>query len=257
MGSGIPRISLLVLLLVSLLPAADVEILRDRWGVPHIYAKSHRRRVLRPGLFRRPRPPVPDRPVAAPEHGPPCRSAWSRRRSPATASRAWSATAAIGMPSGAAIRPTPNESPPNSRTASITTFERLEGARPIEFKVAGYDPGLWQPEDVTGRIAGLLMTRNLRQEVERAQDIRRLGLDDVPALSAARPVDQNRNSQGAGPRADHLRYPARLRSRHRHPALRAERSGQQQLGGGRHHDGDGKTDARQRSAPSGSASLTA
>jgi penicillin G amidase len=47
-------------------------------------------------------------------------------------------------------------------TKGINAFIRsLQGKRTPEFEVAGYDPEPWQPEDVTARIAGLLMTRNV------------------------------------------------------------------------------------------------
>jgi penicillin amidase len=55
----------------------------------------------------------------------------------------------------------------------------LKGQRPREFHVASYDPEPWKPEDVSARIAGLLMTHNVRQEVERVQDIRKFGLERV------------------------------------------------------------------------------
>src|SRR5207248_2831731 len=54
--------------------------------------------------------------------------------------------------------------------------------RPIEFQIAGYDPGLWEPEDVTARVAGLLMSHNLTREVQRALDVTRFGLDTVQKL---------------------------------------------------------------------------
>ena len=56
--------------------AAEVEILVDRWGVPHIYAASQPRRLPPAGLQRRPRPPAADRPVAPARHRLPSRQSW-------------------------------------------------------------------------------------------------------------------------------------------------------------------------------------
>jgi penicillin amidase len=58
-------------------------------------------------------------------------------------------------------------------------IKSLKGQRPVEFQIAGYDPEPWAPEDVVSRIAGLLMTRNVRNEVERVEDIRKFGLERV------------------------------------------------------------------------------
>ena len=56
-------------------PADRVEILRDRWGVPHIFAAERRGRGLRPRLLPRPGPPVPDGAVTARGPGPAGRAA--------------------------------------------------------------------------------------------------------------------------------------------------------------------------------------
>lgn len=62
-------------------------------------------------------------------------------------------------------------------TSGINEYIRsLNGKRPIEFHLAGYDPGVWAPEDCVARVAGLLMTRNIAREVARSQDARKFGL---------------------------------------------------------------------------------
>lgn len=62
-------------------------------------------------------------------------------------------------------------------TSGINAYIRsLGGKRPPEFRIAGFDPGLWAPEDVTARVAGLLMTGNLVAEVNRTLDVKKLGL---------------------------------------------------------------------------------
>src|SRR6266567_5122125 len=70
-----------------------------------------------------------------------------------------------------------------SFTSGINAYIRsLDGKRPIEFQIGGYDPGLWEPEDCLARVAGLLMTRNLVKEVARVQDVKRFGLAKVAQL---------------------------------------------------------------------------
>jgi penicillin amidase len=47
---------------------------------------------------------------------------------------------------------------------------------PIEFQLAGFKPELWTPEVCLTRMAGYVMTRNASSEVARAQLVRELGL---------------------------------------------------------------------------------
>ncbi len=62
-------------------------------------------------------------------------------------------------------------------TSGINAYIRsLHGQRSLEFRIAGFDPGWWAPEDVTARVAGLLMTGNLVAEVNRTLDVDELGL---------------------------------------------------------------------------------
>ncbi len=46
---------------------------------------------------------------------------------------------------------------------------------PIEFALLDFKPGQWEPEHCILRIAGLMMTRNARQEVARAEMLTKLG----------------------------------------------------------------------------------
>ncbi len=48
---------------------------------------------------------------------------------------------------------------------------------PIEFELLGFEPARWQPEDVLLRISGLLMVRNISQEIARAEMIAELGVE--------------------------------------------------------------------------------
>lgn len=153
----------------------SVEVLRDHWGVPHIYAKNsddlffaqgyitaHDRlfqldlwrrigtgklaEVLGPQYLRR------DRMARLVRY----RGDWERE---------WQSYS----PDAKAIA--------IAFTNGINAYIRsLHGERPKEFQIAGFDPGLWAPEDVTARVAGLLMTGNLLAEVNRTLDVKQLGL---------------------------------------------------------------------------------
>lgn len=61
-------------------------------------------------------------------------------------------------------------------TSGINAYvEQHRDKLPIEFELLGFEPGVWEPEHVLLRIAGLLMVRNVSQEIARAQLVARLG----------------------------------------------------------------------------------
>lgn len=151
-----------------------VEILRDRWGVPHIYAQNTEDlffaqgyitasdRLFQLDLWRRigtgklsevigPSALARDRIARLVRY----RGDWSRE---------WESYSPDTKQIAAAF------------TAGINAYIRsLHGKRPPEFDLLNFDPGLWEPEDVTARVAGLLMTGNALSEVARTQDFARLG----------------------------------------------------------------------------------
>ena len=152
-----------------------VEVLRDRWGVPHIYAQNTHDLFFAQGyvaaldrlwqidLWRR----VGTGKLAE-VFGP---SALRRDRLARVVQYRgdWEAEWRSYGPETKAIA--------TAFTDGINAYIRsLGGKRPAEFRIAGYDPGLWVPEDCVARVAGLLMTRNLTREVARVQDARRFGL---------------------------------------------------------------------------------
>jgi penicillin G amidase len=163
-----------------------VEILRDRWGVPHIYASNTsdlffaqgyiaaRDRLWQIDTWRRigtgklaevqgPQFIERDRLARAVRFRGDLEAEW-RSYGPDTKAIA------------------------TAFTNGINAYIRaLGGKRPPEFRVAGYDPGLWAPEDVLARVAGLLMTRNLTREITRAQNVRRFGVAEVAKLQPPDP----------------------------------------------------------------------
>jgi penicillin amidase len=65
-------------------------------------------------------------------------------------------------------------------TAGVNAFAEHAGERlPIEFALLGFRPGRWEPEHVVLRIAGLLMTRNITQEIARAELVAKLGVEQA------------------------------------------------------------------------------
>ena len=154
---------------------APVEVIRDRWGVPHIYAENSddlffaqgyltaHDRLFQLDLWRRigtgklaevlgPKYVSRDRIARLVRY----RGDWDQE---------WRSYS----PDAKAIA--------TAFTNGINAYIRSLGKqRPIEFRMAGFDPGPWVPEDVTARVAGLLMTGNLLAEVNRTLDVKKLGL---------------------------------------------------------------------------------
>jgi penicillin amidase len=154
----------------------QVEILRDRWGVPHIYAATAhdlffaqgyitaKDRLFQIDLWRRTGtgklaevlgPSAVERDILARAvafHGD------------------WNAEWAAYGPDAKAIT--------TAFTDGINAYiDGLGGQWPAEFRMAGYAPGRWAPEDCVSRIAGLTMTGNLNREVQHVQEIQRIGLE--------------------------------------------------------------------------------
>lgn len=154
---------------------APVEVIRDHWGVPHIYAGNTddlffaqgfvtaHDRLFQLDLWRRigtgklsevlgPQYVSRDRIARLVRY----RGDWNQE---------WKSYS----PDAQAIA--------TAFTRGINAYIlSLHGERPPEFRIAGFDPGLWSPEDVTARVAGLLMTGNLLAEVNRTRDVEKLGL---------------------------------------------------------------------------------
>ena len=163
-----------------------VEILRDKWGVPHIYAKNSedlffaqgwitaRDRLFQIDLWRRagtgklaevlgPDAVARDKIARLVRF----RGDWNKE---------WESYA----PDARQIV----TSFVNGINAYIKSFD---GKRPLEFKIAGYDPGLWTPEDVASRIAGLAMVSNATQEVNRSVEIANFGVDNTERFAPPDP----------------------------------------------------------------------
>jgi len=147
-----------------------VEILRDKWGVPHIYAKNTpdlffaqgwmaaKDRLFQIDLWRRAGLGKLSEVMGASEIGRDriarlvrFRGDWNQEWTSYSSDAREIVTAFV-----------------NGINAYI---ESLNGKRPLEFRIAGYDPSLWAPEDVVSRVAGLGMSMNLIEEIQRSLEI--------------------------------------------------------------------------------------
>lgn len=61
---------------------------------------------------------------------------------------------------------------------------------PIEFQVLGFAPKKWQPEDVLGRMSGIVMTGNWQREVARGRLIAAVGVEQARRIA---PTDPSRD----------------------------------------------------------------
>ncbi len=206
-----------------------VEILRDRWGVPHIYAQNSddlffaqgyitaNDRLFQLDIWRRigtgklsevlgPNFIARDRIARLVRY----RGNWDEE---------WNSYSPDAKQIATAF------------TNGINAYIRsLNGQRPEEFRLAGFDPGLWTPEDVVSRIAGLQMTGNMLQEVNRAQQVARLGLATVELLSPPDPATAFRRAAWPGSRGYHFGHSQGLHCGDRTDSVSGP-ARQQQLGG--------------------------
>lgn len=76
-------------------------------------------------------------------------------------------------------------------TSGINAYlDQLGDKLPIEFQILGYAPAKWRPEDILGRMSGIIMTGNWQREVSRARLIASVGLEEARRLT---PTDPPRN----------------------------------------------------------------
>lgn len=172
-----------------------VEILRDRWGVPHVYAQSQRDvffaqgwitakdRLWQIDLWRRqgtgklaevlgPQALARDKLARLVRYRGPMEAEWKAYGPDAQ----MIATAFV---------------------EGINAYiQGLNGRWPVEFAAAGYAPGLWEPVDVLARVAGLLMTHNLTREVQRSIDIRNHGAAKVDQILPSDPFQKTEVPKG-------------------------------------------------------------
>ncbi|MYC68814.1 MAG: penicillin acylase family protein [Acidobacteriia bacterium] len=156
----------------------SVEILRDRWGVAHIYAETVHDLFFAQGFVA-----AQDRLYQI--------EIWRRTGSgelaeifgPDYVSR--DRIARLVRYRGDMEAEWASYSPHSKEIAEAFTsginayVDRNRDNLPIEFELLDFEPGVWKPEHVLLRVAGLLMVRNISQEIARAKMVSQLGIDET------------------------------------------------------------------------------
>ena len=75
------------------------------------------------------------------------------------------------------------------RTSWYLAIDQFGYKLPIEFQILGFKPKKWKPEDVLGRMSGVYMSQNFRNEITRARLIAAVGIEKARWLA---PVDPPR-----------------------------------------------------------------
>ncbi len=168
--------------------AQPVEVLRDKWGVAHIYAKTKKDLFFAQGFVA-----AQDRLYQM--------EIW-RRSGTGELAEVFGPNfvgrdrlARLVRYRGDMEAEWQSYSPDTKEIATaftrgVNAFVRRCGDNlPVEFKLLGFRPGEWKPEDCLLRVAGLQMTRNARKEIARAKLVASLG---VKGAEKYRPTDPYR-----------------------------------------------------------------
>ncbi|MCI0460482.1 MAG: penicillin acylase family protein [Gemmataceae bacterium] len=163
-----------------------VEVLRDRWGVPHIYAKNAADLFFAQGFVA-----AQDRLFQL--------DLWRRVATGETAE----VIGKEGLEADRFARLIRYRGAMDAEWASyspdtkqiLTAFTRGINAcidhvgkrLPIEFQLLGIQPKKWQPEDCLGRMSGIVMSSNFRAELARARLIGALGIEGARRLAPTDP----------------------------------------------------------------------
>jgi penicillin amidase len=163
-----------------------VEVLRDRWDIPHIYAKNAddlffaqgyiaaQDRLFQIDLWRR---------VAIGE------TAEVVGKSGLQADRFARLLRYRGDPDAEWT----SYSPDAHRIAAAftrginATIDHIGDRLPVEFQLLGIRPKKWRPEDCLGRMSGIIMSRNLSNELARAELIAALGVEKARRIAPTDP----------------------------------------------------------------------
>src|SRR5262245_23204629 len=153
-----------------------VEVLRDRWGIAHIYAKNQHDLFYAQGFVA-----AQDRLFQI--------DLWRRVAVGQTAEIFGEEGieadrfARLVLYRGDMEREWKSYAPDTQEIATAFTeginayIDQCGDKLPIEFQLLGYQPGKWRPEDVLGRMSGIIMTSNWQREVARSMLIARLGVE--------------------------------------------------------------------------------
>jgi penicillin amidase len=163
-----------------------VEVLRDRWGVPHIYAKNTDDLFFAQGV------------VVAQDRL--FQIDWWRRVGVGETAEVLGPKALAADRFARLVRyrgdmdaEWASYGPDAKRAAVAFTrginawIDHIGGRLPLEFQLLKYRPKKWQPEDCLARMSGIIMTRNMHNEITRARLIAAVGLEKAHALAPTDP----------------------------------------------------------------------
>lgn len=165
-----------------------VDVQRDRWGIAHIYAKNQPDLFFAQGFIA-----AQDRLFQI--------DVWRRQANGELAEAfgpkfiASDRFARLMKYRGDMEKEWKSYSPDAKEIATAFTqginacIDQLGDKLPIEFQILGFRPGKWKPEDVLGRMSGIYMSQNFRNEIERARLVAAVGTDKANWLA---PVDPAR-----------------------------------------------------------------
>lgn len=164
-----------------------VEVLRDRWGVPHIYARNTEDLFFAQGFVA-----AQDRLFQI--------DLWRRL----TTGELSEVLGKQGLEGDRFARLMKYRGDPEAEWTSYSPDTRLIatsftrginahidqiGTRwPIEFQILGFAPKKWQPEDCLGRMSGVIMTSNFRNEISRAELVAAVGVERARRVAPTDPI---------------------------------------------------------------------
>jgi penicillin G amidase len=163
-----------------------VEVLRDRWGVPHIYAQNADDLFFAQGFVA-----AQDRLFQI--------DLWRRAGVGETAE----VVGKDGLEADRFARLLKYRGDPDAEWAAYapdarriaTAFTRginayidhLGDRLPVEFQLLGVRPKKWQPEGCLGRMSGIVMTRNFQNELARAELVAAVGVERARRVAPTDP----------------------------------------------------------------------
>jgi penicillin amidase len=163
-----------------------VEVLRDRWGVPHIYAQNSHDLFFAQGF------------VVAQDRL--FQLDWWRRVGCGETAEVLGESAIAGdrfarlMLYRGDMQAEWTSYAPDARDIALAFTQGINacidhfGDRlPIEFQTLGYRPRKWRPEDVLTRMSGIIMVSNWQREVARARLIAQVGVERARLIAPTDP----------------------------------------------------------------------
>jgi penicillin amidase len=165
---------------------APVEVLRDRWGIPHIYAKNDddlffaqgfiaaQDRLFQIDLWRR--MGVGETAEVVGKEGLQADRFARLLKYRGDMDAEW----AVYSPDARRIV--------TAFAQGINTYIHHIGDRlPLEFQLLGVRPKKWQPQDCLGRMSGIIMTRNFQSELARAELVAAVGVEKSRRIAPTDP----------------------------------------------------------------------